>query len=444
MGRYIAAIGSSRGSSSSSGSPCSSSSSPASSATRSKFMLPLSAHRGAARRLRTRRSASTDSHPRASSSTFLGDLVRLDFGESTYVRGSRRLVVVLRLPAPTRSSWSRSACCSRSCSPAARLLAAPRPGGPLDRLLDHAQPRSACRCRSSSSASVLLHRTSPSSCRWFETGPGPWTHHLDPARRSCLALPAIGRLAMVVRSSMIDELNTQYVKAAKAKGMSHPAHRRRARPAQRRRSRTSRCSAGRSSARWPATPSSSRRCSPGPGSASWRTTAINEQDFFLIQAIVFVVAVMVVVINIVDRLVYKCRSIPRCTLAAWIRWSSIVGPDDVHDPDEHSAQLARRRDRARAAGRGAASTVARSRSAAVRSGGLFREPRARQAGFARRWSSSWSSSARRDLRPVDRAARPEPGDAARAPMHPAGVAGRRHVEPSARHRLAGLRRARRG
>ena len=36
----------------------------------------------------------------------------------------------------------------------------------------------------------------------------------------CLALPAIGRLSMVVRSSMIDELNTQYVKVAKAKGLS--------------------------------------------------------------------------------------------------------------------------------------------------------------------------------------------------------------------------------
>jgi len=35
-----------------------------------------------------------------------------------------------------------------------------------------------------------------------------------------LALPAIGRLAMVVRSSMIDALNEQYVKMAWAKGMS--------------------------------------------------------------------------------------------------------------------------------------------------------------------------------------------------------------------------------
>ena len=46
--------------------------------------------------------------------------------------------------------------------------------------------------------------------------PRPWKNIILPA--ICLALPAIGRLSMVVRSSMIDELNAQYVKVAKAKG----------------------------------------------------------------------------------------------------------------------------------------------------------------------------------------------------------------------------------
>ena len=49
-------------------------------------------------------------------------------------------------------------------------------------------------------------------------GDGPWTHLIFPA--ITLALPAIGRLTMVVRSAMIDELNSQYVKAARAKGVS--------------------------------------------------------------------------------------------------------------------------------------------------------------------------------------------------------------------------------
>ena len=53
---------------------------------------------------------------------------------------------------------------------------------------------------------------------WFESGPGGWQNLVLPA--ICLALPAVGRLSMVVRSSMIDELNTQYVKVAKAKGLS--------------------------------------------------------------------------------------------------------------------------------------------------------------------------------------------------------------------------------
>ena len=74
-------------------------------------------------------------------------------------------------------------------------------------------------------------------------GDGPWTHLIFPA--ITLALPAIGRLTMVVRSAMIDELNSQYVKAAKAKGVSRSAHRRRARACATRRSRSSRCSAGR-------------------------------------------------------------------------------------------------------------------------------------------------------------------------------------------------------
>ena len=44
------------------------------------------------------------------------------------------------------------------------------------------------------------------------------------------------------------------------------------------------------------------------------TSAIKERDFYLIQAIVFVVAVMVVVINIVIDIVYKALD-PRVHLS---------------------------------------------------------------------------------------------------------------------------------
>ena len=56
------------------------------------------------------------------------------------------------------------------------------------------------------------------------------------------------------------------------------------------------------------------RSSPGRASVSWPVTAIAEQDFYLIQAIVFVVAVMVVLINIAIDVVYKVLD-PRVTLA---------------------------------------------------------------------------------------------------------------------------------
>ena len=138
---------------------------------------------------------------------------------------------------------------------------------------------------------------------WFESGPGPWTHNLIlPAL--CLSLPAIGRLAIVVRSSMIDELNTQYVKVAKAKGM------------------TQRRILGVHAMRNAGIPYVTLlgweiiRALAGytvvveavfnwPGLGFMAKTAIQNQDFFLIQAIVFVIAVIVVVLNIVIDIAYK-------------------------------------------------------------------------------------------------------------------------------------------
>jgi peptide/nickel transport system permease protein len=109
---------------------------------------------------------------------------------------------------------------------------------------------------------------------------------------------------MVVRSAMIDELNSQYVKAATAKGVS--------------RVRIVGVHALRNSAipfvtlyGWEII-----RALAGftlvveavfnwPGLGSLAILAIKQRDFYLIQAIVFVVAVMVVAINIVIDLVYK-------------------------------------------------------------------------------------------------------------------------------------------
>ena len=119
-----------------------------------------------------------------------------------------------------------------------------------------------------------------------------------------LAFPALGRIAMIVRSSMIDELNQQYVKTAKAKGMP--------------RARVVGVHALRN-ASIPAltlTGWELIRALAGysvvvetvfawPGVGFLADQALNNQDLILLQAIVFVVAVMVVVINVVIDVLYR-------------------------------------------------------------------------------------------------------------------------------------------
>lgn len=128
-----------------------------------------------------------------------------------------------------------------------------------------------------------------------------------------LALPAVGRLAMIVRSSMIDELNQQYVKMATAKGLPYSrvvavhALRNAGIPALTLTGwETIRALAGYSVIvetvfQW-------------PGLGFLAIQSIDRQDLILLQAIVFVVAVMVVVINVLVDILYKAID-PRIQLA---------------------------------------------------------------------------------------------------------------------------------
>lgn len=147
---------------------------------------------------------------------------------------------------------------------------------------------------------------------WLPTaGAGTWKHIVLPA--VTLALPAAGRLAMMVRSSMIDELNRQYVKTAKAKGM--PATRVVAVHALRNGSipvltlfgwELIRALAGYTVVvetvfNW-------------PGLGMTAIHAIVRQDLFLLQTIVLVVAVMVVAVNILIDIAYRAVD-PRIQVA---------------------------------------------------------------------------------------------------------------------------------
>jgi peptide/nickel transport system permease protein len=148
--------------------------------------------------------------------------------------------------------------------------------------------------------------------KWLPTsGATSPAHIILPA--ITLALPALTRLVMVVRSSMIDELNQQYVKTATAKGMPFirvvglHAMRNAAVPVV-------------TLAGWEVI-----RALAGytvivetvfawPGLGLTAIQAIERQDLILLQAIVFTIAIMVVVINIAIDVVHKGID-PRVKLA---------------------------------------------------------------------------------------------------------------------------------
>ena len=128
-----------------------------------------------------------------------------------------------------------------------------------------------------------------------------------------LALPALGRLAMLTRSAMIDELGTQYVQTARAKGMSE------------------RRVVGLHALRNAAIPILTLagweliRALAGftvvvetlfawPGIGYLAFQSIQQNDVVLLQAIVMFVAVMIVVINISLDILFKVID-PRLKLA---------------------------------------------------------------------------------------------------------------------------------
>jgi len=143
------------------------------------------------------------------------------------------------------------------------------------------------------------------------SGKGGLDHLILPALT--LALPAVGRLAMIARSSMIDELGNAYVQTAKAKGIPHwrvvgiHALRNAFIPVL---TLTGweliRALAGYSVVvetvfAW-----------PGVGYLAYQ--AIQDQDLFLLQTIVLVIAVLVVFVNVGIDILYRAVD-PRIKLA---------------------------------------------------------------------------------------------------------------------------------
>lgn len=271
------------------------------------FILPLSA--SPEQRDELRAALGFDRSIISQFGSFAADAVRLDFGDSTYFRNSDALDIVFRFLPKTLQLVGAGMVLAMVVSVPLGAIAALRPGKLLDKglvtlsLIGLASPQFFL-------GQVILLLTSV-KFNIVQFGNGPWTHLIFPALT--LALPAIGRLTMVVRSAMIDELNSQYVKAATAKGVS--------------RARIVGVHALRNSAipfvtlyGWELI-----RALAGytlvveavfdwPGLGDLAILAIKERDFYLIQTIVFVVAVMVVIVNIAVDLLYKVID-PRVRLA---------------------------------------------------------------------------------------------------------------------------------
>lgn len=240
---------------------------------------------------------------------YIGDVVRGDFGESIWQRRPAMEIVFEHLPRTFQLVLPAMALMVLLAIPLG-VLAALRPGKLSDRITV---------VLSIAGLSVpqfwlglLLIIVFSVELGWLPPlGFGSFKSLILPM--VTLALPAVGRLAMIVRSSMIDELNQQYVKMATAKGLPYSrvvavhALRNVGIPALTLTGwETIRALAGYSVIvetvfQW-------------PGVGFLAIQSIERQDLILLQAIVFVIAVMVVVINVLVDILYKAID-PRVQLA---------------------------------------------------------------------------------------------------------------------------------
>ena len=230
---------------------------------------------------------------------YMADAVRFDFGDSLWQRRPAIDIVMERL-APTMVLVFSGFVLGLLLGVVIGAVAAIRPGGWMDRLLVFLG---------------LLGISLPQfwiglvlivffgvALGWFPTsGSGSFSHLVLPA--TVLALPIIGRIALVTRSSMIDEMNTPHVKDATARGLS--------------RSRIVIAHAFRGAgiatitvAGWELVGALAggavvvETVYAWPGIGFTAMQAIERHDIILLQAVVLVIAIMVVTINILVDVTY--------------------------------------------------------------------------------------------------------------------------------------------
>jgi peptide/nickel transport system permease protein len=224
---------------------------------------------------------------------FLANVARFDLGESLWQHRPVTQIVLERLPMTLYLVGVGMGLAIALAIPLG-ILAALKPGGIADRvtvvasLIGLSVPQFWL--------GLLLIIVFAVDLRWLPTsGSGDLRYLVLPA--VTLALPALTRMVMVVRSSMMDELNAQYIKVTTAKGL--PFRRVVGVHALRNITVPLMTLAGWEVVRALAGYSvvvETVFAWPGLGLAAMQ--AIERQDLILLQGIVFYVAVMVVIINI--------------------------------------------------------------------------------------------------------------------------------------------------
>jgi peptide/nickel transport system permease protein len=241
---------------------------------------------------------------------YVRDVAVLDFGDSLWQRRPVMDIIVERAPATLLLTFAAIGLAVALSVPLG-VVAALRPEGFLDRIV------------------VLISLAGLSipqfwlgllfivffslTLGWLPTsGSGSLSHMVLPTLT--LAIPAMTRLVMVVRSTMIDQLNTQYVRVLRAKGMTPW--------------RVVAVHALRNSgvpiltlAGWELIRALSgytvvvESVFAWPGLGLTAIQAIERQDLILLQAIVFLTAIMVVVLNLLIDIASKAFD-PRIDLRA--------------------------------------------------------------------------------------------------------------------------------
>lgn len=240
---------------------------------------------------------------------FMADLARFDFGESLWQHRPAMAIVLEKLPLTLTLALLGIGLAFALSIPLG-IVAALRPGGLSDRLtvffslIGLSVPQFWL--------GLLFIVIFAVQLKWLPTsGIATPAHVVMPA--VTLALPALARMVMIVRSAMIDELNRQYVKTAMAKGL--PFFRVVGMHALRNAGLPVVTLAGWELIRAIAGYSVVvETVFAWPGLGLTAIQAIEREDLILLQAIVFTVAITVVLINILMDVIYTIID-PRLKLA---------------------------------------------------------------------------------------------------------------------------------